>query len=512
VEIAHARTGLEVAVRRGRLVRDDLPPEPGEDPLWYTAADLKAERGLAASLARLRAATSRLGGIAERYEPAAGLTQEQEAAVRAALTHPVSVLTGGPGTGKTRTILELVRVGLDGDLALGLCAPTGRAARRMEEVTGHGAATVHRMLEARPAGAPGPDTGEAGRSRGGSSPGGFTFGYHDERRLPFDLVIADEWSMADVRLAWSLAQAVEDGAHLVLVGDVDQLPSVGAGAVLRDLLSAEVAGDDDPIVAATRLATVHRQAAQSRIVTLAHQVNAGVVPPLAGRDNDVFVVPEVPATIVDRVAEIVATRAPAFFGCSAGQVQVLAPMYRGPAGVDALNAGLKERLNPAAGRRAVRGFHEGDRVVATRNDAELDVANGDIGEVVATDPRERTLSVAFPHGIVDYPASKTEDLDPAWCLTVHKSQGGEWPVVVLVLDASHRAMLWRELIYTAITRAASGLLLVGDASLVGAAARRTGSGARQRRTRLSERVVAAAVQTALPLPDVPAAAGRAHAE
>jgi exodeoxyribonuclease V alpha subunit len=488
VDAAGARSGLETAARRGRLVPDDLSTDRDEEPLWYTPADLAAERGLAASIARLRSARSRLAKVARDYEPAAGLTEEQVAAVRAALSSPVSVLTGGPGTGKTRTVLELVRVGSSAELNLGLCAPTGRAARRMEEVTGHGASTVHRMLEARPGGAAAGDAGG----------GGFTFGYDDERRLPYDLVIADEWSMADVRLAWSLAQAVEDGAHLVLVGDVDQLPSVGAGAVLRDLLAEAVAGGEEPIVAVTRLATVHRQAARSRIVTLAHQVNEGAVPVLSGRDNDVFVVPEVAATVVPRVAEIVAVRAPSFFGCSPSEVQVLAPMYRGPAGVDALNAGLKERRNPANGRTAVRGFHEGDRVVATRNDTELDVANGDIGEVVEADPRERMLTVAFPHGIVEYPAEKTEDLDPAWCLTVHKSQGGEWPVVVLVLDPSHRAMLWRELIYTAITRAASGLLLVGDPALVAAAARRTGSGARQRRTRLAERVMAAAVQERLP--------------
>jgi exodeoxyribonuclease V alpha subunit len=480
-EIA-VRSGLERAARSGRLVGD--PPLGAAAPgvrLWYTPADLQAETGLAEAIARLRIAPSRLKAAARSYEPDPALTAEQAAAVRAALTSPVSVLTGGPGTGKTRTLLELVRVGAEASLNIALCAPTGRAARRIEEVTGHGATTVHRLLEARPS----------------SADGGFQFSFDDDRRLPHDLVIADEWSMADVRLAWSLARAVDDGAHLVLVGDADQLPSVGAGAVLRDLLSEEVSGGDDPVVAATRLTTVHRQAAESRIVTLAHQINAGAVPPLSGRDGDVFVVPEHPLRIVERVAEIVAVRAPAFYGCPSSDVQVLAPMYKGPAGVDALNSGLKERLNPAAGRPAVRGFHEGDRVVQTRNDAELDVANGDIGEVVETDPRERTLAVAFPHGVVEYPADRTEDLDPAWCLTVHKSQGGEWPVVILVLDASARVMLWRELVYTAVTRASAGLLLVGDARLLGAAAGRTGSGARERVTRLGQRVVAAAVQERL---------------
>jgi exodeoxyribonuclease V alpha subunit len=482
-----ARLGLRRAEEAGLLRRDDLPQEATGPPLWYHPADLAAERGLAAAVARLRTARSTLRGAARRYEPSPELTAEQVAAVRAALEHPVSVLTGGPGTGKTRTVLELVRVAEEEGISVGLCAPTGRAARRLEEVTGHGASTVHRLLEARP----------ASSEVDGDGRGGFVFGYDDDRRLPFELVIADEWSMADVRLAWSLARAVSDGSHLVLVGDVDQLPSVGAGAVLRDLLSEPVSGGDEPLVAATRLRTVHRQAAASRIVTLAHEVNAGAVAQLRGRDNDVFVVPETAAGIVERVAEIVAVRAPAFYGIEPSQVQVLAPMYRGPCGVDALNAGLKERLNPAGGRTALRGFHEGDRVVATRNDAELDVANGDIGEVVETDVRERTLTVAFGHGIVTYPSDRIEDLQPAWCLTVHKSQGGEWPVVVLVLDRSHRPMLWRELVYTAITRAERGLLLVGDASLVGAAAGRTGSGARLRRTRLADRIAAAAVQQRL---------------
>ncbi len=479
------RVGLDRAARQGRLRREETAA--ADEVLWYTPADLKAEGDLAAAIARLVSAPSRLRRVADGYEPDEALTEEQAAAVRAVLEHQVSVITGGPGTGKTRTILELVRVCEREGLNLALCAPTGRAARRMEEVTGHGAATVHRLLEARP----------GGGDDGSDEVGGFTFGYGDERRLPFDVVIADEWSMADVRLAAALATAVDDGAHLVLVGDADQLPSVGAGAVLRDLLSPEVSGGPDAPVAATRLTKVHRQAAQSRIVTLAHEVNSGTVAALSGRDNDVFVVPEVAATVVDRVAEIVAVRAPEFFGCPSSQVQVLAPMYRGPAGVNALNDGLKRRLNPALGRAAVAGFNEGDRVVATRNDAELEVANGDIGEVVEVLPAQRTLKVSFAHGVVDYPADKVDDLAPAWCLTVHKSQGGEWPVVVFVLDPSHRPMLWRELVYTAITRASRGLLLVGDAGLVPVAARRTGSGVRHRRTRLAQRIVDAAVQERL---------------
>ena len=462
VDPLDARRSLDLAVAADMLAEDR--------DLWWTPADLRAERGLADELARLLAARSVLPSAVQKWEAADELTAEQRKAVAAALRDPVSVLTGGPGTGKTRTITEILKACVKHEVRVALCAPTGRAAKRIEELTGHGASTIHRMLEAR--GRPGE---------------GFEFGYDALRRLPHDIVIADEWSMCDTRLAWALVQAVRTGAHLVLVGDADQLPSVGPGAVLRDLLAPPAA---DAIVA-TRLTVVHRQAAQSRIVTLAHEVNHGQVPPLGGRNNDVFTVPEHPAHIADRVAEIVAVRAPTFYGLEPKDVQVLAPMYRGPAGVDHLNARLKERLNPARGRRGVAGFHEGDRVVQTRNDAELDVANGDIGEVVATDAEARTLEVAFPQGTVIYDLDQAADLQPAWCLTVHKSQGGEWPVVVLVLDASHRAMLWRELVYTGITRARQGLLLVGSPGLLAEAATRTGSGARSRRTMLGTRLLSA---------------------
>lgn len=467
-----AADALAAAARRGDLVVDDDCGRQAAGPKewWYTAADLAAEQGLAEELKRLTAARSRVRSPTATFAPAGELTEEQTAAVHAALSAPVSVLTGGPGTGKTRTVVEIVRACEAADLRIALCAPTGRAAKRLEELTGRSASTIHRLLAAR--GAP------------GDGRGGFAFGYDASRRLPHDVVVADEWSMADVHLAWALVRAVDDGAHLVVVGDADQLPSVGPGAVLRDLLDERCRS----VVTATRLTRIHRQAASSRIVTLAHEVNAGAVAALRGNMGDVFAVGERSERIADRVAEIVAVRAPEYFGCGPRDVQVLAPMYRGPAGVDALNARLKERLNPAGGRRAVAGWHEGDRVVQTRNDAELDVANGDVGEVVATDVRERTVEVAFPHGSVTYDAERAGDLSPAWCLTVHKSQGGEWPVVVFVVDRAHRAMLWRELVYTALTRAAAGLLLVGEPSLIASAARRTGSGARHRRTRLAARV------------------------
>lgn len=393
-----------------------------------------------------------------------GLTAEQARAVDAALRTPVSVLTGGPGTGKTHSITELIRRASAAGAQIALCAPTGRAAKRLEEVTGHGATTVHRLLEARP---------DAG--------GGFTFARGVENPLPQDLVVADEWSMADVHLATALVEALEPPTHLVLVGDPDQLPPVGPGGSLRDLMRSGV-------IPTTRLTQVHRQAAESRIVTLAHELNAGEAPVVVGRDGDVFAVPERTPGIAGRVASIVAERAPEYFGCAPHDVQVLAAMYKGPAGVTALNAALKERLNPGGGRPTVGGWHEGDRVVATRNDPDSDVANGDIGQVSTTDRKESKITVAFPQGEVELHGERLLQLAPAWCLTVHKSQGGEWPVVVLVLDRSHRSMLTRELVYTAITRARQGLLLVGDPGLIAQASTNVGAGLGARRTTLAARL------------------------
>jgi exodeoxyribonuclease V alpha subunit len=450
---------------------------PADDPvavLYALPADATAEAVIATAIRRL-VEEHRPRDITDdqmrTVDP--DLTPEQRVAVRTAFAHAVSVLTGGPGTGKTRTVATILACATAAGQQVALCAPTGRAAKRLEELTGHRATTIHRLLEARPA---------------SDDEDGFVFAYDGRRRLPHDLIVADEWSMADVTLARALLVAVADGSHVVLVGDIDQLPPVGPGAVLRDLLS--VARRPDAPVAATSLTTVHRQAARSRIITLAHELKQGVVDPPRGRDGDVFAVPQATAGIAERVAEIVAVRAPDYFACAPSDVQVLAPRYGGPAGVDRLNEVLRARLNPRGGRATVAGFCEGDRVVQTRNNPELGIANGEVGEVAAVDDDEAQLEVAFDAGAVVLGARDARDLRPAWCLTVHKSQGGQWPVVVLVLDGSHGRMLWRELVYTAVSRAVDGLLLVGAPQLLATAARRTGSGIARRRTALGERLAA----------------------
>ncbi len=459
VDAIVAASGLTQALTDGSLVAEQL----GEVDTVATPGARRDEVRLAEGILRLLTQVRPLGvgpagdadgdeagtaDTAHAEEGAVVLTADQRSAVATTSTAGVTVLTGGPGTGKSTTVRAIVERAERLGANVALAAPTGRAAKRLEELTGRPATTVHRLLEARP-----------------DEDGGFHFRFGAHEQLPFDVVIVDEVSMCDTWLAARLVEAVPDGAHLVLVGDPDQLPSVGSGDVLRDL----VASGSVPVAALTE---IHRQAAGSRIVGLARELLTGEVGHLAGIDGDVFTAEEADRTaIAPRVVQAVAERAPEYFDVSVDDVQVLAPVYRGPNGVDALNAALKEALNPARGRTAVGGLHEGDRVMQTRNDAELDVANGDVGSVVDTDRREGSVRVAFPRGEVTYPRDRLRDLTAAWAITVHKSQGGEWPVVVLVLDPAQRGMLWRNLAYTAVTRASRALILVGRSDALRVAAR-----------------------------------------
>ncbi len=473
VDLLLATDGVERALARGRLVEEDLAGHTVVSTPSARADELALAEGILRLLASARPLSGVIGcgggdgdgggdGVHEAEdgelddapddEDAAAsvvmLTDDQRSAVALTATAGVSVVTGGPGTGKSTTVREVVARARLAGVNVALAAPTGRAAKRLEELSGHVATTIHRLLEARP-----------------DEDGGFRFRYGSDEQLPFDLVIVDETSMCDTWLAARLVEAVPDGAHLVLVGDADQLPSVGAGDVLRDLIRSAV-------VPVARLEEIHRQAAGSRIVTLARGILAGDPGTLRGVDGDVFVAEEQDrAAIVPRVVQAVAERAPEYFGVTPDDIQVLAPMYRGPNGVDALNTALKAALNPPAGRSSVAGLHVGDRVMQTRNDAELDVANGDVGTVVDLSASDATVRVGFPRGEVTYPSARVRDLVPAWAVTVHKSQGGEWPVVVLVLDPAHRSMLWRNLAYTAVTRAARALVLVGRSDALRVAAR-----------------------------------------
>lgn len=466
VDVVAAADGVEMAVDAEQLAADvAVVSTGGRDPVRVvtTPAALRAERTLAATLAALAGAP---GVIMDRAAEATvdlppELTAGQHEAVLTALAHPVAVLTGGPGTGKTRTVSEVVATARELGASVALCAPTGRAAKRLEELVGHEATTIHRLLAARPL--PG---------------GGFVFGRDRDDPLEHDLVVVDEVSMCDTALMRSLTVAMEPGTHLLLVGDPDQLPSVGPGDVLADI----VASDTVPVV---HLDEIHRQAAGSRIVALSREVNRGEVGPIRGVDGDVFMAEESRRDgITPRVVEAVAVRAPDYFDVEPDDIQVVAPMYRGPCGVDALNAALKARLNPDRGQASALRFQVGDRVMVTRNDPDLDVSNGDIGTVI--DLGKAKLDVVISGRTVTFDAESAAELTLAWAITVHKSQGGQWPVVVLVAERSHDVMLRRNLVYTAISRAERALIIVGQGSAVATAAQRAHD--RRRCTALAARL------------------------
>jgi exodeoxyribonuclease V alpha subunit len=377
------------------------------------------------------------------------LSAEQREAVRVALTHKVTVLTGGPGTGKTVTVRTIIAAleAVGGRYAL--AAPTGRAAKRLAEATGRSAQTVHRLLEYSP--------------REG-------FRRNEENPLPADLLIVDEASMLDLLLTHHLLKAVDPAAHLLLVGDVDQLPSVGAGDVLRDLIGsgrAEV----------VRLTKIFRQAARSGIVINAHRINRGQFPVLNKFDDFYFFSKEDPAQAAELLVDVVARRIPETFGHHAvDDVQVLAPMYRGACGVSNLNAALQEALNAAQSsrpERRLRGrtFRVGDKVMQIRNNYDKEVFNGDIGRVMRIDGVQQTLVVRFDGRPVVYDWAEADELVHAFAISVHKSQGSEYPVVVMPMLTQHYLMLQRNLLYTAITRAEKMVVLVGTRRAIAIAVR-----------------------------------------
>ncbi len=437
------------------------------------------------------------------------LAAQQRQAVQATLTHRVTVLTGGPGTGKTttiRTILELCR---REERRVLLAAPTGRAAKRLAETTGEEAKTIHRLLEFKPA-------------------EGMAFQRNEENPLEGDLLIVDEASMLDLPLAHHLLKAVAPGMHLLLVGDVDQLPSVGAGNVLKDVIAAlkdaenERSGDwrleteappaslipncpsvqspisnlQSPVASASviRLHTIFRQAAGSFIITNAHRINAGQMPEIdnnAATDFFLFRTEE-PERAAELCVELVAERIPRRFGIPPEAIQVLAPMHRGVAGVAALNTALQQALNPAAPHRAERIigsrlYRVGDKVMQIRNNYDKDVYNGDIGCITALDPIMHTVTVAFDGRPVSYEFLEMDELIHAYAVSVHKSQGSEFPAVVLPILTTHYMMLQRNLLYTAVTRARRLVVLVGQPRAIALAI--NNNAVAERYTGLTERLL-----------------------
>jgi exodeoxyribonuclease V alpha subunit len=370
------------------------------------------------------------------------LSAEQRLAIRRAVEHSLSVITGGPGTGKTICLRSLVALLELYRYRVVLVSPTGRAARRMAEATGHEAFTIHRLLK-------------------------YTGASFSAEVIEADVVVVDEASMLDLILARQLLSALQPGAHLVLVGDVDQLPAVGPGTVLRDVITSGLA-------AVTRLTYIFRQAQTSLIVTNAHRLNQGLMPLTPQRDCDFYLFStRNAAEAADLVVDIACHRIPEQFGASLGlsqplrDVQVLAPMYKGRAGIERLNARLQAVLNPPNRRKAERAlprctFRVGDKVMITRNDYEREVSNGEIGYLVDIDESEQVLRLDCDGRLVTYDWLETDDLLHAYAVSIHKAQGSEYPAVVIPLLTEHAIMLYRQLLYTAVTRARQLCVLVGS--------------------------------------------------
>ena len=444
------------------------PPEYADSSaLLYLKPMFLAELGVARSIQALLSGTHPLPAT---DVPAAvawaesrlgiALAPAQREAVGLALTEKVLVLTGGPGTGKTTIVRAILDIFEAKKQRVVLCAPTGRAAKRLGEATGREAKTVHRTLEY--------DASQRGFLRGKENP------------LEAELVVIDEVSMADIGLANQLLRAIPPWAAVVLVGDGDQLPSVGPGSVLADLINSG-------IVPVARLTQVHRQAGESWIVRAAHAINSGHEPesaPAGGEGDFYFVESPDAESTVRKVVEMVANRIPKRFGLDpiAG-VQVLAPMNKGLVGVRNLNEELQRALNQPSEAKAEAlrfgvTFRVGDKVIQTRNNYQREVFNGDLGRIIAIDVNEQILSVEFDGRAADYDYSDLDELQLAYCTSIHKSQGSEYPAVVIPLETAHWVMLRRNLVYTGVTRGKKLVAVVGSRKALGIAVRTADSARR----------------------------------
>ncbi len=388
------------------------------------------------------------------------LAPQQQAAVQAALTHRVMVLTGGPGTGKTTTVRTILQLCEQANRRVLLTAPTGRAAKRLAETTGHEAKTLHRLLEFKPS-------------------EGMAFQRNEENPLESDLLIVDEASMLDLILTNHLLKAIPPGMHLLLVGDVDQLPSVGAGNVLKDIIAAieeKAAGASvlkarmtEGFAKVIRLETIFRQAADSHIITNAHRINRGEAPVLNNQATTDFFIFKVedPEAAAKLCVELVQSRIPRRFAIPSTDIQVLSPMHRGAVGVGALNEALQNALNPPMPQKPQRQmgnriYRAGDRVMQIRNNYDKEVYNGDLGAISAMDLEMQKVTVNFENRLVVYDFLELDELMHAFAISVHKSQGSEFPAVVIPVLTSHYMMLQRNLLYTAVTRARRLVVLVGQ--------------------------------------------------
>jgi exodeoxyribonuclease V alpha subunit len=467
VPVELVRAALRLELTEGNVVADTI----GETPCIFLAALYRAELAVGERLIRLLHGPlpwpwidpdKALPWVEARVGFA--FAESQRTAVKLAVASKVLIITGGPGVGKTTIVKAILRILAAKGVRLLICAPTGRAAKRISEATGFEAKTIHRLLEVDP------------------KSGGFKRGH--DNPLDCDLLIVDETSMVDIMLMQALLKAIPNRAALLIVGDIDQLASVGPGQVLADVISSGA-------IAVIRLTEVFRQAAQSRIITNAHRINQGGIPDLAppGTDSDFyFVSVEQPETAVQRIVELVKTRIPRRFGLNPiRDIQVLCPMNRGGVGARSLNVQLQAALNPAGDRKIERHgwtFAPGDKVMQVENDYDKDVYNGDIGYIDVVDTEAGELTVSFDGHSVTYGLGELDALIPAYAASIHKSQGSEYPVVVIPIMTQHYPMLQRNLLYTGVTRGKKLVVLVGQKRAVAIAVRNVSG--RRRWSKLSE--------------------------
>jgi exodeoxyribonuclease V alpha subunit len=440
------RTAIDTEIEEKNLVNDKLD---GKD-LIYLSRLHQSEIGVAKNLMRLSSGST----IWAQIEPedaismvqkklAIILSQSQRKAVELALSSKCLVITGGPGVGKTTIVNSILQIIRAKDAKILLCAPTGRAAKRLSETTGMQAKTIHRLLE--------------------FDPKIFGFKRGKENPLQADIVVVDESSMIDVVLMNQLLRAIPSGAALLLVGDVDQLPSVGPGSVLADIIDSDVI----PVVSLTE---IFRQAASSKIIVNAHRINQGLMPLKMERQEELtdfyFVPAETPEDIGDKVLQIVCERIPKRFGFDPiKDVQVLTPMNRGGLGTRSLNIELQKRLNPDAGVRISKfgsDYGVGDKVIQTVNNYDKEVFNGDIGQVIEMDLEESELLIEFDGRSVVYSLNELDEISLAYATSIHKSQGSEYAAVVIPLSMQHYMLLERNLLYTGVTRGKSLVVVVGQ--------------------------------------------------
>jgi exodeoxyribonuclease V alpha subunit len=456
VDVKIVDAALEQALANSDLVKETIA---GQELIFLPSLK-RAEEGIAARILSLSQFAPNYPAI--DFEKAAAwceqktgktLAPSQREALRKALSSRALVITGGPGVGKTTLVNAVLMILRAKKVRCLLCAPTGRAAKRLSEATGVEAKTIHRLLEVQPA------TGK--------------FTRNEANPLDCDLLVADETSMVDVPLMNHLLRALPARASLLLVGDVDQLPSVGPGMVLRHII-------DSGTVPVVRLTEIFRQAAHSRIITSAHRINEGHMPELPAKDAEsdfYFIDRAEPEQIADTLVEMVKTRIPAKFRFDPIQdIQVLCPMNRGSLGIRELNVRLQSELNPARAEEPVVEkfgwqFRVRDKVIQTENDYDKDVFNGDIGQIVKIDPVEREVAIRFDQREVVYDFGELDEVSLAYAITIHKSQGSEFPVVVTPLATQHYLLLQRNLAYTGITRGKKLVVLIGQRKALAMAVR-----------------------------------------